>query len=436
MSQNKQGLINHLVKFGKTDKFSWEELAAKFQFHNGEAARHVWAKYRKSAKVSRDRKPSILKKELLQYPVTVEDAFESTVNKEKGTSDIVFSSPKKALSDDEIFKECNLSKDKWSLVQIYQKKRASGFVYTANFKAISKNDPKSVQKDIEHILNNYKSNYIPLKSQDILCNTQFSDPVAVYISMTDSHLDRLTVGKRGLDDAVKQYLDTVEYLILKSYCCNLIDEICYVIGNDLFDSDTYYSTTTDGTQQHSNVMYDESYEKIFDMQVKAICKLKQFCNKLHIKFVPGNHDRTKGFFLVHALNVYFQHDKNIIFDRTADNTKVYTYGENFIGMHHGDTKPEQLPLYFATRYYKEWGKAHYHEIGIGDKHTKKGWELKIKPTDDEYSGVRIFMTPSLCDNNQWEKSKMFDTSIAAGICRIYSKKEGKCGEFEKRLNIR
>lgn len=430
MNQNKQGLINFLNKNGKTDKFDWSELALKFNLTTGEAARSIWKNYRKLNNVSKN----FMGEEVSSFPFTEE--FEQRINKEKGLGEVSFFSTKRALTDEEIYKECQIDPKKWVLTQIWQKKKSTGFNYSANFKLIAKNSVQAVEQDIETILNRYKTKYIPLQKTDLLINTKYSEPCAVYISLTDSHLDRLTTHRRSLDDAINQYLETVEFLSAKSYSSFNVDEIVYVIGNDLFDSDTYYSETTDGTQQHSNTMYDESYEKIFDMQVKAINKLKQFCNKLHIKFVPGNHDRTKGFFLVHALDVYFHSDKNIIFDRTADNTKIYTYGVNFIGMHHGDTKSDLLPLYFATKYGKAFGNAEYREIGIGDKHMKKGWELKIKPTDDEYSGVRIFMTPSLCDNSMWEKNKMFDTSISAGICRIYGKTEGKCGEFERRLNLK
>lgn len=431
MNQNKQGLVKFLSKNGKTDEYSWDSLADAYGYSNGEAARHAWAKARKQLKKGTVvyTGPSV---PLQNQP----DTFESLINSEKGTGKVTFISTRETLTDQQIYKECKMDPSKWELTQVWHKKRSTGFVYSANFKLLTKKDAKVIGNNIEEVLNNYKTKYVPINKQDILQNTHFVEPCAVYLSLTDSHLDRLTTNKRSFDDAIKQYLETVDYLTLKAYSSFLVDEIVYVIGNDLFDSDTYYSETTDGTQQHSNVMYDESYERIFDMQVKAIGKMKQFCNKLHIKFVPGNHDRTKGYFLVHALEVYFKSDKNIIFDRAATNTKVYTYGNNFIGMHHGDTKPESLPLYFATKYSKEWGPREYKEIGLGDKHVKRGWELKIKPTEDEYSGVRIFMTPSLCDNSLWEKNKLYDTSISAGICRVYSKTDGKCGEFEKRLNLK
>lgn len=427
MIRNKIGLINHLLLEGKNKDKSWTDLASLFSFPSAEDARNHWKWYRRVNKNIIETKESL---------INTLDEYESKINNEKGEGTVKWISTKKALTEKEIYRECKMDDAKWIMTQIWHKKRGTGFVYSADFKLKFNNHIDNVKIDIDNLLKNYKTTYCPLRKEDIFQNNKFADPCAVFISLTDAHLDRLTTHGRTLTDGIKQYLDTVEYLIMKSFCCNLVDEVIYVVGNDLFNSDTYFSETTAGTQQHDNVMYDESYEKIFDMQVQAINKLKQFCNKLHIKFVPGNHDRTKGFYLVHALEVYFKSDKNIIFDRGADNTKVYIYGDNFIGMHHGDTKPEDLPLYFASKYYKEWGLAKYKEIGIGDKHVKKSWQLRIKLTEDEMNGVRVFMTPSLCDNSLWEKNGLMDTSITSGICRIYSKKDGKIGEFEKRINLK
>lgn len=421
MNQSKENLIDYLTRNGKTDKLSWEEIGQTYGF-SGEAARSIWKRVKKHSKNNNNK--------------IEEDTFEKRINTEKGIGTVKWLSSKEALTEDEVYEECKMDKTKWIMTQIWHKKRATGFVYSADFKLKFDNHIDRVKDNIEEILKNYKTTYTPLTKEDIILNIKFTDPCAVYISLTDAHLDRLTTSGRTLEQGINQYLETIDFLIMKSFCCNLIDEVVYVIGNDLFNSDTYYTTTTAGTPQHDNVMYDESYEKIFDMQVKAINKLKQFCNKLHVKFVPGNHDRTKGFYLVHALEVYFKHDKNIIFDRSFDNTKVYTYGKNFIGMHHGDTKPEDLPLYFASKYSIEWGKTNFKEIALGDKHVKKSWQMRVKPTEDELNGIRIFMTPSLCDNSLWEKHGLMDTSISAGICRIYSKETGKVGEFEHRLFLK
>jgi len=434
MSQNnREGLLSYLKKNGKTENESWDTLSKKFGFSSADATRSYY-KRNQNKKLLKDTSHNDIFSP--KRPDLSSTDYESKINNEKGISSVKWISTKETLTEVEIYKECKMDPVKWVMTQIWHKKRSGGWIYSADFKLKPSNHIDNTTQRIDSLLKNYKTSYIPLTKENIIQNNKYTEPVALYISLTDAHLDRLTTHGRNIKDAVNQYLETIEYLVMKSFCCNFVDEIVYVIGNDLFNSDTYFTETTAGTQQHDNVMYDESYERIFDMQVKAINKLKQFCNKLHVKFVPGNHDRTKGFYLVHALDVYFHSDKNIIFDREATNTKVYTYGNNFIGMHHGDTKPENLPLYFAKKYSKEWGGSKFQEIAIGDKHVKRSWEQKIKPTEDEFAGVRVFMTPSLTDNSLWEKDGLMDVGISAGICRWYAKNTGKCGEIEHRIFLK
>lgn len=284
---------------------------------------------------------------------------------------------------------------------------------------------------IDNILKNYKSDYNPIVEKDLLINKNFTNPCVLFISLTDVHIDKQTVENKTLSGAGEKYIEVLNNLLYRSIHSCFVDEIVYVIGNDWFNTDTFYTTTTNQTQQYNNSQWYDSYEFSFDLQVKAINKLKQCCNKLTVIHCPSNHDRTKGFYFAHALEIYFKEDKKIIFNRTAESTKVYTYGENFIGLHHGDTKLENLPIYFASKYYKDWGKCKYHEIGVGDKHHKK--TITIGITDSEISGIRVFMTPSMGGFGQWDKTQMYDTSIQAGICRVYDYNKGKCAEFEERL---
>lgn len=424
MESNKTGLIKYLVTEGKTDDISWDQLAKTFNFSSSEAVRSFWKWYKNKDKNLVNNK-EILVDTLIEY--------EAKINNEKGEGTIKWISTKEVLTTEEIYKECKMDAEKWVMTQIWHKKRGTGFVYSADFKLIKQNTQDKLGKEVIDILNEYKSDYVKLSKQDILQNTKFADPCILFMSLTDAHIGRLATNGKTLQEQSDIYLNTLNTLLHKAYQSNFIDEIVYVVGNDLIDSDTFFGTTTNGTQQSGNEMWDKVYEAAFDCQVKAISTLKQFCNKLHVMFIPGNHARTKEFFLLHGLSVYFKGDKDIEFDRTADNTKVYVYGENFLAGHHGDTKPEKLPLYFASKYYKQWGEAKYKFIFLGDKHHKQGWNLKINQTEDEIEGVRICMTPALCGNSQWEKQNLYDTGIAAGVCSVYSKKKGRVMEIEEKI---
>jgi hypothetical protein len=60
-------------------------------------------------------------------------------------------------------------------------------------------------------------------------------------------------------------------------------------------------------------------------------------------FSTRNHDRTKSYYLAHALEIYFKDNANVTFDRSPV-IKGVTLGNTFIGYHHGNCKIDDLPL--------------------------------------------------------------------------------------------
>lgn len=401
--------FDYLEANGKTEKHSWDELAKIYGIGSGEKARRLW-------RTHKGKNEEVATEELSTF-----------IDKENGSAKSTFNSTSSALSDEEIYKECKMDPEKWVLTQVWQKSRQTGFNYSANFKLISNNDPRKIEQAFVSVLEKYKTKHEPVNLRSIIKNPAYTKPTCCLVALTDVHLDKQTIDGQTIESKVEKYHEVLDTLIHKAYVCNLIDEIVFTVGHDLFNTDTFYSTTTNGTQQYNNTQWDQSYEIVFDSQVKAINKLKQFCNKLYVKHIPSNHGRTKEYFLVHALEVYFKSDPNIIFDRSAESAKVHVYGENFIGMHHGDVKPDKLPAYFSQKFYKEWGMAKYKNIFIGDKHSRKTWNTQ----STEVEGIRIYQTPHMGGYGQWDKSMMFENGIQSGICTIFDRDKGRIMEIEE-----
>lgn len=386
---NKEGLINYLIKDGKKEEDSWDDLAIKFGYKSGEAARVVWKSFRKKKKT----------KEVHD----LEGLVASTG------------------IDTEIWNIDKYTQNFW------------GNKDNPNWQVKASLVPKKEDEvdRLERVLTDYKTTYIPLSQREILINDNYIKPVCAFVSLADPHIDKRTLDKTTIEDKVKTYKKVLDDLMYRVYKSHKIEEIVYVLGNDYFTSDNYFPSTTKGTPQHVTDEYDDSYEKGFDLAVESILRLRQLCEKLSVIFVPANHDRTKSFYLLHALEVYFKTDPKIVFDRTAENTKVYTYGVTMIGLHHGDTIIEKMPLYFASKYRKEWGNAKYTEIATADKHHKKQWSFKL--STDEVASTRMFISPSLTSADVWHKDKNYDLSILAGTVRIYDKEKGFIGELEERI---
>ena len=147
--------------------------------------------------------------------------------------------------------------------------------------------------------------------------------------------------------------------------------------------------------------------------------------EIEVVLVQGNRDRTKGFFVAHALEVFFKGYSKVKFQRHHSTTKAVVLGNTFIGYHHGNScKLEDLPLLFATvpEFSKQFGNAKYREIHTGDKHHYMAKDVK---------GVRIQQLPSLSGDDRWHIDNNFINSVRAGIAFVYHPEKGKICEFER-----
>lgn len=318
----------------------------------------------------------------------------------------------------------NVDLNVFKITNYWSKLQPNGYFTSSIFCKRKQGKDYSIE-DFSKFLENYKSNYIPRTSIERFVD---KDTVDVELSVSDLHLAKKYVDEKNLnvEKRAQKFYSIVEKLVLRT--CNFynIDEIIFPISNDFFHTDTYWNTSTKGTPQDVIVEYDKEYEVGFDLLVRCITLLQSVCNKLKVVLVPGNHDRTKGFYLAHALNVYFKEHPEIEFVRNKDNDKAVVLGETFIGYHHGNCKIEQLPLLFATN--KEtsvaFGKAKFREVHTGDKHHYMAKEVK---------GVRIQQMPSMSGNDRWHKDNLYVNNIRAALLLMYDKKKGKVGEIEERI---
>jgi hypothetical protein len=171
--------------------------------------------------------------------------------------------------------------------------------------------------------------------------------------------------------------------------------------------------------------YSSEYELGFAILVDTINMLRQNANHVVVVLVQGNHDRTKSYYLAHALDVYFHSDPNIYFDREHSVLKATMLGDTFIGYHHGNCKIEDLPLVFATGNNSEaFGCSKYREVHTGDKHHYMAKEVK---------GVRIQQMPSLSGTDRWHLDNNYVHSVRAALALVYDDEHGKVAEFETRI---
>ena len=346
---------------------------------------------------------------------------ERKVNVEKGTIESTIVSDFDPKDDLELAKLHKINLDKYIITNYWSKMLPSG-KFTSSIFSKRKEAKDYSPEDFAKFLENYKpTNILVTKIPN------FKDVVNVEISLSDYHLAKRTVdGDNSVEARAKRYLDVAQSLINKVVSNYHIDTIILPISNDFFHTDNYQHQTTQGTPQDTIMDYSEEYELGFSILVDTINMLRQYANHVVVVLVQGNHDRTKSFYLAHALDVFFKDVHDVDFIREHSVVKGITLGNTFIGWHHGNCKIEDLPLLFAThpQYSQSFGNAKYREVHTGDKHHYMAKEIK---------GVRIQQMPSLSGTDRWHLDNNYVHSVRAALALVYDLELGKIAEFESRI---
>ncbi len=362
-----------------------------------------------------------LRKEEIVENIWIEESSKK-VNNDKGTLESSLELDFEPKSDEDLYKLHKIDKTKYKISSYWSKLKSNGKFTSSVFATLKKPQDYSAE-DFSKFLQNWKPSS---HAQSIVWFDIEKEIVDIELNIADFHLAKKTFQKDTLDSKSFDYYSTINNLTSKVKSVYNINRIVFPISNDFFHSDNYQNTTTNGTPQDVTAWYDEEYEKGFALLANSISYLSTQAKEVEVILVQGNHDRTKGFFVAHALEVFFQGENNIKFKRQHSTTKYTVLGNTFIGYHHGNScKLEDLPLLFATgEQSKEFGNAKYREVHTGDKHHYMAKEIK---------GVRIQQMPSLSGDDRWHVDNNFVNNIKAALAIVYHPEKGRIAEFEFRL---
>jgi hypothetical protein len=348
---------------------------------------------------------------------------ERKVNVERGTIESTIVTDFEPKDDIELAKLHKINLDKYVITNYWSKMLPSG-KFTSSIFSKRKEAKDYSPEDFAKFLENYKPNNISITKVD---RTNDKDYVDVEISISDYHLAKRTVdGDNDVTTRALRYVTVAQSLIDKVEACYNINTVVLPISNDYFHTDNYQHQTTNGTPQDTIMDYADEYELGFAILVDTINMLRKHSSTVQVVLVQGNHDRTKSFYLAHALDVFFKDALDVEFIREHSVVKGLTLGNTFIGWHHGNCKIEDLPLLFAThpKYSHQFGDAVYREVHTGDKHHYMAKEVK---------GVRIQQMPSLSGTDRWHLDNNYVHSVRAALALVYDLNLGKIAEFETRI---
>jgi len=362
-----------------------------------------------------------------QYISQLEDQLVEAINQQKekvvewkenletGTAEIkgvAFAEPK---SPEEIIRILKIDTEKWKLSSYWNKQHKEYWLISAMV-----TQKTTEAKDLlKETLDNFNPSYTPVA--EVHLNDTFTFPTVGVLSIQDLHF-----GKEGNDTVAKDFREAVSTLIYKSYKSHHLDKIVYVFGGDLLNMDTFSGSTTKGTPVDNDLRAQDAYNVAFDSLYWSINFIKQFCEELHVVYLPGNHDRLSPYHMAHALSKCFKGSSNIVFDVEYAERKVITYGSNFFAFEHGDVNSKNTALVYATEFPQEWGSTHYRTCYTGHWHRKKTMEYI---TENEVHGFAIKQLPSLSKSDYWHYHNKFTGAKRQAIMEIHDRSKGKVSEF-------
>lgn len=258
--------------------------------------------------------------------------------------------------------------------------------------------------------------------EDLLKTSTFQEKLKptqgylIEVGMFDFHFGK---SPGIIDEQCSYYLECLNELIMKVKNFD-IEKIVFPVGNDLFNIDTVFHTTTKGTPQNNNCDWDEMYAKGLSTIIKAVEYLAHFA-PVDIVGVSGNHDEFSAFSAVEALKHRFYNNPNIqVINPVGTPRKYYKFHKVLIGYTHGDkNKPQDLPLIMAVEAKHDFANTDHHYFHIGHLHHNI-----VK----EFQGVQVAVLPSLATADRWHKTQGF-LSKPQSVINIFHPTKGKEGQF-------
>lgn len=358
-----------------------------------------------------------LKQEVLNSPPSPSDKIiEFKENIEAGTAEIKGIAVCEPRTSEEIIELLKIDTTKWKLSSYWNKETYSGWLVSAMVTAKTK-EPKDA---LAEVIADFKPEYQPVG--DTYLNNIFTNDTVAILSIQDLHF-----GKEGNESIAEQFKAAIVNLVHRAYRSHHLSKIIYVIGGDLLNMDSFSGTTTSGTPVDNHQRAHDAYKEAFDALYWSVNYLKQFCENLHVVYLPGNHDRLSSYHMAHALSKCFDtEDYTIYFDVEYAERKVVVYGHNFFAFEHGDVTKKNTALVYATEFPTLWGRTKYRTCYTGHFHSKKTIEYK---TESEHNGFAIKHLPSLCSSDYWHYHNKFIGAKRQAIMEVHDAEKGKISEF-------
>ena len=265
------------------------------------------------------------------------------------------------------------------------------------------------------------------------------------ICIFDLHIGKLAWGGETGENydvkiASKRFMDAITILLYRASSFKF-NKILFPIGNDFFNSDNMFNTTTKGTQQDEDLRWQKTFHIGTRLLVDGINLLKQIGVPIEVVVIPGNHDFEKSFYMGEFLTAWFDNDSQVVIDNGASPRKYKQFGNVLLGFTHGNEEKEgSLPLIMASdiESKKLWSDTKYHEWHLGHTHRKKNVKYAVLDKGSKLNedlGVTVRYMSSLTGTEEWHHKKGFIGQTKAADAFIWNNKNGLIAHLNSTILI-
>jgi hypothetical protein len=347
------------------------------------------------------------------------------VNKPSATSEIdgdkwsVFIPSTEFCSADEVIKYCAVDMKVWELDRFRAKDVSKDdgpkFQISAFFR--KRKNILAIMDEIEDLKNQAKM-AAPQPSK--IERTAELTGNMLEIGLNDVHFGKLAwpkeTGHEPYDVHIAQamYVRALDSLIERTRGYKF-DEIVYVVGNDIMNSDNAENQTTKGTVVTTDVRYHKTFKTVRFTVQACIEKLRKLA-PVKVIIVPGNHDQLASWHLGDSLECWFHNYTDVIIENQPRYRKYHQFGKVMLGFTHGDKGDRKdYPLLMATEMSEMFGTTKFREMHTGHTHTTKL---------DEQMGVRVRVLPALCPPDDWHSENGYVGNLRNAEAYIWNREQG------------
>lgn len=249
------------------------------------------------------------------------------------------------------------------------------------------------------------------------------------LSLYDAHLGLIAPGYEP-NIGCMNYYKAIQR-ILNWYKDKHIVQILLVVGNDFFNANDRYGSTVKGNPRADHPDWKKTFRLAFSTLVKSI-DLCQTIAPVKIITVEGNHDADRTFYCVHSLEAWYHNCPQVDIINDRNNFQFYRWYDNLLGFAHGDEcKLSELPMIMATQAKPEdWANSRFRMWRTGHKHHASVKDFLTRPVliGEEIHGVRVQMSPGLCERSVWELWKGY-LSIREALGTLWHPTEGDVNTY-------